>query len=205
MNCEQARNLFDAHLNGELSSALETELAAHRVSCSECRHELALLEVAGHVISTGRDDGPELAPGFTDRLLACVETPRKRTIPMPSRFDRRWMVGGGVLAAAASVMFAFNIWLADPGARIAGMKVTKKAAVEDADIEVATDSMVRQVEKNLKTNADGAQLLMQMGQMSMQQLLDRLQPGESGGKVLGVSDEKPTELKVSSDLEIEDL
>ncbi len=205
MNCEQARNFFDAHINGELSSALETELAAHRVSCSQCRHELALLEVAGHVIATGREDGVELAPDFTDRLLACVEMPQKRTLSMPRRPDRRWIMGGGMLALAASVVLVFTVWFADPGVRIAGVKVDKRTAVEDADIEVATDSMVRQVETNIRTNADGAQLLMRMGQMSVQQLLDRLHSGESDGVVSGVSDKDQPVVGGASDLEIEEL
>ncbi|MCP4245420.1 MAG: zf-HC2 domain-containing protein, partial [bacterium] len=101
MNCEQARNLFDAYLDGELSSALETELHAHRLNCADCRQELALMEVAGHVIQSGTDEFT-LQPDFTDRLLACVAT----DVPQP-RSRRGLIIRIGVgLAAAACVTVA---------------------------------------------------------------------------------------------------
>ncbi len=205
MNCEQAKNLFDAHLNGELSPTLETELAAHRLACAECRHELALMEVAGHVIATGRDDSVDLAPEFTDRLLACVETPQPPTLRIPLWLNRRVMAGGGLLAAAASVVIAFNMWFGDPGVRIAGEKVYKKSAVKGADIEVAADSMVRQVQTNVRNKANGAQLLMEMGQVSFEQLLHQLQSDTAVDAAPLRSAPSAVELKVSSDLEIEEL
>ena len=63
LSCRDARNLFDAHLDGELSAALEMELNVHRVNCAACRHDLALLEVAGDVIAT---DSPEAGLGEED-------------------------------------------------------------------------------------------------------------------------------------------
>ena len=98
MNCEQARNLFDAYLDGELSQTLQAELGAHRVACDTCRHELALLEVAGDVMSADLDSGDKLGTAFSDRLLECVNLPESRS-RRPWAFNR-WLTGS-MLATAA--------------------------------------------------------------------------------------------------------
>ena len=36
ITCQNARQLFDRYLDGELTSSLHTELHAHRLNCSEC-------------------------------------------------------------------------------------------------------------------------------------------------------------------------
>lgn len=101
MQCEQARQLFDAYLDGELSSSLATELGAHRLRCPECRQALALLEVSGHILRSDRDSF--VAPAhFTDRLLACVDGPR-----MWRRKLWNTLYIGGPLAAAAVIALAF--------------------------------------------------------------------------------------------------
>lgn len=102
MRCEQARQLFDPYLNGELSTPMATELHAHRVKCAACRRELALLEVSGHVLKAD-DDPVQLDVNFTDRLIACVDSPRSRwSAPL------RWSAYvGAPLAAAAVVAMAF--------------------------------------------------------------------------------------------------
>ncbi len=101
MRCEQARQLFDAYLDGELSTALATELGAHRLRCANCRRELALLEVASHVLRT--DTAPAVTEDFTDRLLRCVEeSPRWRWAKI-----RRMGYIAVPLAAAAVVLLAF--------------------------------------------------------------------------------------------------
>lgn len=102
MRCEEARQLFDIYLNGELSSRMATELHAHRVQCSNCRRELALLEVSGHVLQVDRDR-VSLDVNFTDRLMACMEAPRS---VWTKRL--RWATYvGAPLAAAAVVALAF--------------------------------------------------------------------------------------------------
>lgn len=122
MRCDQAQLLFDAYLDGELSPSLQRELGAHRVSCSECRRELALLEVAGQMIAT--DDEPVgLQDGFTDRLMACVDEGHHR--------DTRWrrmLYVGAPMAAAAVVCLAF-LGFFDPGGGptlVAGKKQSAK-------------------------------------------------------------------------------
>ena len=99
LTCEDARNLFDAHLNGELQPALETELNAHRVRCPACRHELALLEVAGQVIAAD-DAAPALDEDFALRLMACVS---ERRTSRPLWHRRVVGIGARALAAAACI------------------------------------------------------------------------------------------------------
>lgn len=102
MRCSDARQLFDAYLNGELASAMATELGAHRVQCAQCRRDLALLEVSGHIVGSD-DPGVALSDAFTDRLLACVESPGSQRL----RRIRNAMYVGGPLAAAAVIVLAF--------------------------------------------------------------------------------------------------
>ncbi len=102
MNCDQARNLFDAYMDGELMATLATEFAAHRLDCEDCRRRLALLEVVEHVVKTDEQEPEGLCDAFTDRLMACLPT-------APSRHswlkDRRLLYLGAALAAAAAVAF----------------------------------------------------------------------------------------------------
>lgn len=176
MNCEQARNLFDAYVDGELSPPLEMEVSAHRLACASCRQELALLEVVGHVMSLDHEDAePDLLrPDFTDRLLTCIEPPGTAAARRRSRWLR---AGGGVLAIAASMAFAMSLFFNSSAPRVAGVKATRVApppAVGTAEVTDAADSLVRQVESNWSRHADGAQTVIQMGEMTLQNVLDRL-------------------------------
>jgi hypothetical protein len=153
MNCQQARNLFDAFLNGELSDGLATELAAHRLQCPACRHELALLEVAGHVMRSDPDE-PTPPADFTRRLMACLEAPRP--IPLYRRAKVVWAVGS-VMAAAACIAFVVTL-SAGPEERVKGARqdyngpvttpeksgTPKKAA---ADIDAVTEAFQRRLEQ----------------------------------------------------------
>lgn len=123
MRCEQARQLFDAYLDGELSPTLRTELGAHRVRCAECRRALALLEVSGHVIQSDGDP-VEVCEGFSDRLLACVDTSKRRW----THRTRRALYVVGPLAAAAVIALAFLGVFDGREAMVAGEKVQRQAA-----------------------------------------------------------------------------
>lgn len=99
MNCDQARNLFDAYLDGELSPTMATELSSHRLHCEECRRALALMEVVEQVVRCDDDAEPiGLCDGFTDRLLACIEPPASQRMKSGMR---RWVTWGMPLTAAA--------------------------------------------------------------------------------------------------------
>jgi len=128
MKCADARQLFDAYLNGDLPPSLATELGAHRVQCASCRRDLALLEVSGHIVRAD-DSGVTLSNEFTDRLLACVESPR---------FARRARIRNGLyiagpLAAAAVIALAFvGVFDGRGQTKVAGI------AVESADLRRTT-------------------------------------------------------------------
>ena len=102
MDCTQARQLFDAYLDGELSSALATELGAHRLHCSDCRRALALLEVSEHILTLDREP-VSLDADFSDRLVACVALREASW----SRRLGRWFYVAGPVAAAAVIGLAF--------------------------------------------------------------------------------------------------
>lgn len=118
VRCEQARQLFDAYLDGELSSALETELGAHRVRCASCRREIALLEVSGHVLRTDLDDST-LSGDFTDRLLRCVEEAKP---PLRLRLRRVVYVAAPLAAAAVIAMAFFGAFDGKSASRVAGLQ-----------------------------------------------------------------------------------
>lgn len=123
MRCEQVRQLFDAYVDGELSASQRTELGAHRLQCADCRRELALLEVSGHVLAT--DGMPaETSAEFTDRLLACIDSPRRRW----THRIRRGLYIGGPMAAAAVVGLAFLGIFDRRESRVLGHKVERLAA-----------------------------------------------------------------------------
>ena len=126
MRCEQAFELFDAYLDGELSSTMASELDAHRVQCAECRRRLALLEVSEHIVSSDRDP-VALRADFTDRLIACMET---APLPVGLRV-RRWVYVAAPLAAAAVVGLAL-LGLFDHRPR----GVTAGVTVEMDDLDV---------------------------------------------------------------------
>lgn len=111
MRCEDARQLFGAYLDGALSAPLVTELGVHRVQCPQCRRELALLEVAGHIVASEQDE-TSLPDGFTDRLLDCVESPASRGW---ARWRLRLYVGGPLAAAAVIAMAFLGFFDRDPG------------------------------------------------------------------------------------------
>lgn len=170
MNCEQARNLFDAHLDGELSATLETELGAHRLQCAECRHQLAVMEVVGHVVAADGKHDPLLDDRFTDRLLACLDQSRPG---FTHRWIRRWRIGGSFLAAAAAIALVVTLapWFNRPQPRVLGDRHENETAPK---LDVAADSLVHHVETTWTQRAHNAQELVEFGKMTITQVLDRL-------------------------------
>ena len=167
MNCEQAQQLFDAYLDGELSPSLATELGAHRLRCPECRRALALLEVTGHVLRS-YDDRVSLKEGFEDRLLACVDDRSS----FRQRFRRAMYILGPLAAAAVITMAFLGAFDRNPG-RWAGEKVQAKDSAgldrlwqeldETADAEkgeavdpraLELDRWGRRMQKNLQSFQD---------------------------------------------------
>lgn len=160
MDCSQAKSLFNAYLDAELSGSLAAEFAAHKLQCAACRRELALLEVMGHVLATDRS-APELTPDFTDRLMACAaELPPAK--PRPWR--RRLLYVGGPLAAAACVLVAVNLYQA-PQTKVLP-SVERMQSAED---------MLRQVEQVRLTHPDNAEL--KALETALRERVDRIAAG----------------------------
>jgi len=177
MRCEQARQLFDAYLEGELSPALATELGAHRVQCADCRRALALLEVSGHIIASDREP-VQLSSGFSDRLLACME-PRSAWWVQRTR---RILYIGGPLAAAAVVALAF-LGVFDRGGIGVRSRIEYAPAETISDLfdstapaddqaEQALDELALQTRESIDAKRQSGEFLQQMLEMTVTQWLD---------------------------------
>lgn len=200
MDCTQAKNLFDAYLDGELSSSLETELAAHRLLCGDCRHALALMEVAGHVIASDTSGNNELSADFTQRLLACVES-------QPGGSPWAWMgrrrIAAGGLAMAAMLTVVLFIWSSKPSRHVAGVIVKNPAmsqtVASDAstdpashpDLGMAANSLVQQVESTWSVRLDSAHSLLDFGQLTILQILEQFGTDDSSGGKSGEFESLP--------------
>ncbi len=180
MNCEQARSLFDAYLDGELSPTLANELAAHRVQCPDCRQDLALLEVSGHIVRSD-PDSVVLDDAFTDRLLACVGASRASW----ALKLRRWAYIAGPLAAAAVI--AIGLWGGfDRETKVAG-KIAKGMTL-DADATTARerppapvaarhvplDRTIERMRARTEAKFSSIDTLQEAGHLSILQILDIL-------------------------------
>lgn len=177
MDCQQARNLFDAYLDDELSGTLATELDAHRLQCPTCRQELALLEVAGHVIAVEPEPGEGLSEDFPDRLLACVEP---RAIKQATRLRRPMVIGASLLALAASVVLVVAL-IRSPTPKVAGEKIFRSTAeapeiVPEPTLDVAAESLRKQVETTWSARRRSANALFQFGQDVLTDMLEQLDP-----------------------------
>ena len=195
MRCEQARQLFDAYLDGELPPALATELGAHRVRCPECRRALALLEVSGHIVASDRDP-ITIREGFGDRLLACMETPAVRW----TRRVRRAMYVAGPLAAAAVIGLAFIGVFDRHDSKVAGEKVEVDAPPEVIESEQrgvgeavrqpgaeatsvderALEEWTEQMRENVRAKIESGESLHDYFDLTVLQMLDILDSRKDG-------------------------
>ncbi len=131
MRCEQARQLFDAYLDGELSATQSTELGAHRLQCGDCRRALALLEVSGHIVASDRDP-VSLRSDFVDRLLACMEAGPAR---WPYRIRRGLYIAGPVAAAAVIGLAFMGFFDSVNKTQVAGHKEVRDGLVIDDTLD----------------------------------------------------------------------
>ena len=190
MRCSDARQLFDAYLNGELPPAMATELGAHRVQCAQCRRDLALLEVSGHIVGSD-DSGVALSDAFTDRLLACVESPGSQRM----RRIRNALYAAGPLAAAAVIVLAFlGVFDGRGETKVAGIAVesseVQRLAIDPrivSEAPVSQESDPDAVPANVETNAIAAdsptkglrgESIQQALDLTVLQLLDILEEAE---------------------------
>jgi hypothetical protein len=183
MRCEQARQLFDAYLDGELSTVMATELGAHRLKCASCRRELALLEVSGHII---RSDNAEknLPRDFTERLMECVQTPRQRRMAMV----RKSLLVGGPLAAAAVIVLAFAGFFDGRGAsKVAGVKEVNPHAPaspalspqEGPTSDRELEDWLTNAKRNMDTARRSGESLQNMLDSTLNDVLEVIEDGEA--------------------------
>lgn len=182
MQCQQARQLFDAYLDGELSPSLATELGAHRLRCADCRQALALLEVSGHILRSDRD-AVRPTEDFTDRLLACVDT-----VPPWRAKAVRYITIGGPLAAAAVIALAFLGVFDNKGpSQVAGVKETAQpvgisspetpAVRQDASrasdpAEDALGEFIDQTQARMKDKGESMQRVLDLTILQMLDILE---------------------------------
>ena len=153
MDCEQARNLFDTYLDGELTGSLAAEFGAHKLNCSACRRELALLEVAGHVIAADTDT-PLLSEEFSERLLACAMSAQRPWY----RRKRSILYVGGPLAAAACVALLVSAFYHAPGAAAGGHRPPAPMVLDEVDRVETPAELLENVEHALTRNPDNLEL-----------------------------------------------
>lgn len=110
ITCQNARDLFDRHMEGELCASLTAELHAHCLQCSSCQNELDMLQACGDVIALDRRE-PKLSADFTDRVLAARRDQLAETQARKNRWSRRLIYVGPPMAAAASILLAVLIAL----------------------------------------------------------------------------------------------
>jgi len=151
ITCQHARHLFDRYLDGELSPALQAELHAHQLSCTECRSELALLEACGDVIALDQCE-PRLSASFTDRVLSAR---RFQVTGRPGPWGRRVLLVGSPIAAAASIALAILLILpsvrweretviagADDGGVVAVPKQIQDMLQKSSDTEMSASARI---------------------------------------------------------------
>ncbi len=148
ITCQNARDLFDRYLDGELSPTLQTELHAHCLQCLSCQNELAMLETCGDVIALDRSE-PRLSDSFTDRVLAAR---RGQLVRPPRRWPLVLARAGLPLAAAASITLAILFTMPADNARTitAGAKVAQPQEVQNFLIPDGGASRSKEALKELK-------------------------------------------------------
>jgi anti-sigma factor RsiW len=141
MRCNQARTLFNAYLDGELSASQAAELGTHCVHCAECRRDLAMREVVGHLLAADQDR-VALGDDFTERLLSCLQKRRGRFVSLfpQGLFIRRYRrpLFTGLGLAAAAVLGLMIVGELRRPTRVAGVRETGPVVRESADALQAT-------------------------------------------------------------------
>lgn len=180
MRCEEAQELFHAYLDGELAPTLQTELAAHRVQCSECRRALALLEVSGHVIRS-QPDTASVQEDFSDRLLACMASPRRRWLNRA-----RWALYVGGPTAAAAVVGLALIGFFDKPNLVAGRKTQVDVPARETTLtDTAQDDL--QTGQRVSSDERAEQALAEWLQNTQRNVRDKRQDMQSLSKTLDLT------------------
>ncbi len=109
MECDKAKELLSAYLDGEVTEKERHLLEEHLDSCKSCRQELEeLRRIVGLVASLPKEAAPE---GFAQRTVARLPAPG---IGAPERLRKfflrpRWAFASGALATAALILIAMSL------------------------------------------------------------------------------------------------
>jgi hypothetical protein len=105
ITCQHARQLFDRHLDDELSPSLQAELHAHVIQCTPCQNQLALFEACGDVIRLDARE-PRVSGSFADRVMAGRRQQLVTAAARRPAAGRRmiWRIGVPMTAAAGVVL-----------------------------------------------------------------------------------------------------
>ncbi|NOX58688.1 MAG: hypothetical protein GXP29_07500 [Planctomycetes bacterium] len=209
MNCEEAQHLFDAYLDDTLGGTLATEFGAHRVACNRCRRDLALLEVASHVIATDTET-PLLGDEFTDRLVHCADKPKTNRI---LRLPRSILVG---LPTAMAACIGLVVWFGGDSPsvvptdregppRVLGVTETVQDPeellhnVEEAlagdpnnvELQALAARLRERSQEIIDGTRDGASLLKDYGHDALKELLGSKPSGSKDGKTPAPQHDSP--------------
>jgi anti-sigma factor RsiW len=118
MNCDEARHLLPALVDGELTVSEARQLDAHLVQCAECRGEhAALAQLRGAVRSQAEyfRAPVELESAILAALPASPAASAARTAPQPTRRPRwNWLGATGAFAAVVAAIWSVALLLMLP-------------------------------------------------------------------------------------------
>jgi anti-sigma factor RsiW len=109
VNCEDARLLLHAHLDGELDAARDLEIARHLEGCAECTREFERLRAMRSRLRSGEFHfaAPPELEGRIRRALASEQRSARTAGIRRARQLPRWSLIAAPLALAALLMIIF--------------------------------------------------------------------------------------------------
>jgi hypothetical protein len=132
MDCEQIRDLLDAHALGAADATEAAAIEAHVADCVRCWSSLeeAQRAAVSLALSTVLQKAP---PSLRSRVLAEAERRRQPALPsFPGRLRWLWPAAAGTLAVGAVAALAFALVLQSEVSGLRDDKDRLAADVEDA-------------------------------------------------------------------------
>lgn len=144
MSCSKCKKNLVALLDGELDSALTTDLRDHLAGCASCQGELAKLD--GTLEAMARHRAPPPSPSFDSDFARRLRLAKAEREEKPKRARRFWMFGGfaGAAAAAAIALFALGVWRNGPTApaKVAEIELAQNLELlENYDVVSSLDAL----------------------------------------------------------------
>lgn len=113
MHCNQADNLIDAYMDGELIGELKDALDHHAAGCADCRARIDRERGLRDALAALPVEGP--GTDFFERALTAARQDQDQAQDASTVIRRRWTARfGGALAAGFVVWFAAGLLLKAP-------------------------------------------------------------------------------------------